>query len=102
MPTESVMRMAVLGSDPVGQSIPAERHPAGVYLASLGPGSRRTMRRSLDAIAAILTDGRCDALTIDWSRVRYQHAVAVRSILAERYAPAGANKMLAALRGTLR
>jgi integrase len=60
------------------------------------------MRRSLDVIAAILTDSRCDALTLDWSLVRYQHVAAIRTALAERYAPAGANKMLAALRGVLR
>lgn len=100
----SVMRMHIRDTDSLAalRAVPADRHPAAVYLASLGPGSRRTMRRSLDVIAAILTQGRCDALTVDWSCVRYQHAAAVRSVLAERHAPAGANKMLAAMRGVLR
>src|SRR5205823_2618502 len=73
-----------------------------VYLASLAPGSRRTMRCALDTIAVILTDGRRDARSLDWSCLRFEHVAAVRAALAERYSPAGANKMLAALRGVLR
>jgi integrase len=60
------------------------------------------MRKSLDTIAAIMTEGRCNGLTFDWSRIRYEHAAAVRAVLAARYAPSGTNKMLAALRGVLR
>lgn len=81
---------------------PIEQHPAAVYLASLGSGSRRTMRQALDAMAGLLTSGRCDAETLGWSALRYQHTQALRSALAERYSHATANKMLAALRGVLR
>jgi len=80
----------------------AAGHPALVYLASLSPGSRRTMKGALDAMAHLLTSGRCDALSLDWSEVRFQHGAALRAVLAERYAPATANKMLAAWRGTLK
>lgn len=80
----------------------AREHPALVYLLRLAPGSRRTMRRALDTIAATLTDGRDDALALPWPELRYQHTAAVRAILAARYAPATANKMLAALRGVLK
>ena len=82
--------------------LPADKHFAKVFLAGLGAGSRRTMRQALDVMAGLLTDERCDAETLDWSRLRYQHTAAVRSALAERYAPATANKMLSALRGILR
>ncbi len=82
--------------------VPADRHPAGVYVASLAPGSRRTMRQALDAVAAILTSGQASAETLEWAGLRYQHTQAVRAALAARYAPATANKMLAALRGVLR
>lgn len=78
------------------------QHPALVYLASLSPGSRRTMRGALDVMAALLTSGRCDGLALDWSQIRFQHGAALRAVLAERYAPATANKMLAAWRGTLK
>jgi len=77
-------------------------HPAEVYLASLGAGSRRKMREALNAIAAMLTNGTCDARTLDWSALRYPHTAAVRSVLMEKYSPATANKMLCALRRTLK
>lgn len=80
----------------------ADRKSAAVYLARLAPGSRRTMRQALDSIAALLTDGRLDAKSFPWAALRYEHTHAVRAKLAERYAAATANKMLAALRGVLR
>jgi site-specific recombinase XerC len=60
------------------------------------------MSEALDTVAAILTSNRCDKQSSDWSALRYQHTAAVRSVLADLYAPATANKMLAALRGVLR
>jgi len=81
---------------------PRDRHPAAVYLARLSPGSRRTMKQALDVVAGILTGGRCNAEALAWARLRYQHTAAVRSLLAERYSPAMANKALSALRGVLK
>ena len=72
--------------------IPLTIHPAEVYLRSLGEGSRRTMREALNAIAKLLTDGECDAMTLDWSKLKYKHTAIVRSILMEKYSPAMANK----------
>ncbi len=82
--------------------IPADQHPALVYLASLGQGSRRTMRQALDTIADVLTVGRCDHITLPWGALRFQHTQAVRAALQERYSAATANKMLAALKQTLK
>ena len=79
----------------------ADQHPAAVYLSHLAPGSRRTMRGALDTMAGLLTAHRFDMQTLDWSALRYQHTTALRTILADLYAPATANKMLAALRGVL-
>lgn len=78
------------------------RHPAQVYLSSLSPGSRRTMKAALDTLAAILTSGRCDAFSLPWGDIRFEHGAALRAALGEKYAPATANKMLAAWRGTLK
>jgi len=60
------------------------------------------MRHALDAIASLLTDKKCDASTLDWSKLRYPHTAAVRSALKKKFAPATAKKMLCALRRVLK
>jgi site-specific recombinase XerD len=85
-----------------GFEVPPDRHPVLVYLARLAPGSRRTMRQSLETMVDLLTSGRLTAETVDWSAIRYQHTAAIRAALIERFAPATANKMLSALRGVLK
>ncbi len=96
LPAEA--RLAVVAAPAPHQ---ADRHPALVYLAALAAGSRRTMRQALDVIAGLLTGGRATHLTLPWHHLEYAHTAAVRAALAEHYAPASANKMLAALRGVL-
>lgn len=59
------------------------------------------MREALNVSARLLTND-CDATTLDWSVLRYQHTAAIRSVLMEKYSPAMANKMISALRGTLK
>lgn len=94
------LRLTPRPAPPLPDSV--DRHPALVYLAGLAEGSRRTMRQSLDVIAALLTGGRATHLTLPWHHLEYAHGAAVRSALAEQYAPATANKMLSALRGVLK
>src|SRR4051812_12461038 len=79
--------------------LPADHHPALVYLAQLSPGSRRTMRAALNTIAELLgvapvihetasTRGRRVVETLlycDWASLRYPHTLALRTLLAERY-----------------
>ncbi len=82
---------------------PADQNPARVYVASLNTDSgRRTMLQALERIAALVSDGRATADTLDWAALRFQHTAAIRAALAREYAPATANKMLSALRGALR
>ncbi len=85
----------------VGDHGPLDRNAAAVYLASLSPGSRRTMRGALRSIAQILT-GVPDELRMPWHLVDYAHATLVRTRLAETLSPATSNRMLAALKGTLK
>ena len=100
----SLMRINVPATNTVPAAVPAavDQHPAFTYLASLAPGSRRTMRQALNVVASIVSGGVLDAQTMRWDALRYTHTTAVRSILAERYAPSTANKILAALRGVLK
>ncbi|MDQ2995439.1 MAG: tyrosine-type recombinase/integrase [Chloroflexota bacterium] len=74
-------------------------NPAAVYLAQLAKGSRRTMASSLGTLAQLL--GYADALACPWAQLRYQHTTAIRAQLMDTYAPATANRMLAALRRVL-
>jgi integrase len=60
------------------------------------------MRQALDVMAGILTNGRADALTLDWSALRYKHTAALRAALVQRYAPATTNKFLGGLRRVLK
>lgn len=80
--------------------LPADRNPAALYLASLadGPG-RVSMRSTLKKIAETLGYG---IETCPWHELRYQHVMALRTMVTERYAPKTANKYLCCIRSTLR
>jgi len=80
-------------------------HPAAVYLAGLGEGSRRAIARSLDLLVETFTDGGPlpgSGLVFPWWELRYSHTAAIRSRLQGRVAPATANKALSALRRVLK
>jgi site-specific recombinase XerD len=84
------------------RTLPPDRHPVAVYVASLSSGSRRTMLAALHSVARALSGGQCDAQTLNWAAVRRPHVIAIRALLAERSATSTANKVLAALRGVIR
>lgn len=80
---------------------PLDRNPAAVYLAGLGERSRRVQGQALEVIAELLT-GSPDLAACNWAAIRYQHTQAIRAHLAEGRKPATVNRMLCALRGTLK
>jgi len=82
-----------------------DQNPAIVYLAGKPSAvGRRGLQRSLDRAAEILTGGLSkSALTVNWVEVRYQHVMAMRSLLLDsNVRPATINHTLAAVRGTIR
>lgn len=81
---------------------PPDQNPAMVYLRSLSPGSRRTMRTALNLMAGYISNERHDAFTLDWGALRFQHTAAIRAALLAHYKPASANQRRAALRGVLK
>lgn len=109
---ESPTRSAVFAIEgapaPVGLTLRHEataahldRHPVAVYLAGLAPGSRRTMLGALRTIASMI--GReLTELTCPWTTIDFGIVQAIRSKLGDMYAPATANRMMAALKGTLK
>src|SRR6516164_8040782 len=71
---------------------PVSRHPVITYLGRLGsPHSVRAMRARLEAVAALASGGRDDAMSLAWPRLEYQHTQRLRALVADRWSPATAN-----------
>lgn len=85
---------------------PVQQQPAAVYIQSLSAGSQRTMKGALfTLVQLLLPDVHLTPEAIyafPWELLRYEHASVLRARVAERYSPATANKLIAALRGVLR
>ena len=80
------------------KAIRTERNPVEIYLAGLSTTGRRSMAQKLKTVAGIL--GYVDAHSVVWSKMRFDHAVAIRSSLSDGgLAPATVNATLAAVRG---
>jgi len=74
-----------------------------IYLAGLSASGRYTMRHALDFVAGLVSKGQDDAESYAWHGLRFQHVTAIRTRLEDAgYKPATVNKILSALRGTLR
>ena len=81
---------------------PLNQNPAAIYLASLSKSGRATMLRALEVIANFASANQHTAFTFNWAALRYPHTAAIRTFLRDNYKPAGANKMLSALRRVLK
>jgi len=80
------------------------KRAAVAYVGSLtSHQSRRTMTGGLATIARLLTGSEeATAFDVPWHKLTLEHVGMIRAKLAEDYAPATANKLLAAMRGTLK
>jgi integrase len=103
------MNMEIISSERTQQN------PAAVYLRSLNsPTSRIPQRQALNLIARKLlniedTGGRRkdgegidDFLLFDWTILRYEHTSAIQTWLLSKYKPLTAQRMIAAVKGTLK
>jgi integrase/recombinase XerD len=79
---------------------PGTRSPAESYVAGLAPGSRRAQAQALVRIARLL--GSDDPRAVAWWKLTPEVVDAIRAQLVDQGAPATANRVLSALRGTLR
>lgn len=106
MPTDLVPRHpdvpTISGTSALPWTTDADRHPAWVYLARLAPSGRRSQGSALEQVARLLSTGRLGWPELPWHLIRYQHAAAVRSWLADHRAPSTANTYRSALRGVMR
>jgi integrase len=82
--------------------IPSDKHPAITYLKSLAPSSEYVLGRGLDKVAAMLTNGRCDHKTLDWTLIEFQHVAALKSRLSAQHDFQYVNTLLSAVRGVAR
>jgi len=81
-------------------SLPDGKNPALVYLMSLQGKGRRTMKGTLEKIAAMLG---YSLRSMPWHKLRYEHVQAIQTKFTEEgFAPATVNKAIAAVRGTLK
>jgi site-specific recombinase XerD len=80
--------------------LPLDQNPAAVYIASLpAVTGQHSQAMALRTIAGMFG---ADIHTMNWAGLRYQHTAAIRSKISATYAPATCNKMLSAIRQTLR
>lgn len=79
------------------QAVPSERSPAAIYLSSLAPTGRRSLRGKLQSVANMFN---CPFDSMPWHELRYEHMEAIRARLQESgLAPSTINMTLSALRG---
>src|ERR1044072_228463 len=78
------------------------QNPALVYLAGLSETGRRSMKQRLETVTKLAgVQNKLDSF--DWSSLRYEHVVAIRSRLSESgLSPASVNATLCAIRGVAR
>ena len=83
----------------LNQPRPLDQNAAAVYITTLAPTGKRTQTQALRVIASIFET---DIYHLNWGALRYEHTAAIRARLAQSYSPATMNKMLSALRRTLK
>jgi len=61
-------------------TVPDKRSPAAIYLSSLAPTGRRSLRGKLQSVADMFN---CPFDSMPWHELRYEHMEAIRARLQE-------------------
>jgi len=97
------MDTALIESTPSTPSLRSHTPTVVAYLAGLdSPRTRQRMAQALNVASDLLTGGQKHALETDWGRLQHEHIAALRTQLCDRYAPAGVNLILSAIKGVLK
>jgi len=83
-------------------SSPQTGSAAVAYLAGMSPGSRITQAKALRRVCEVVWGPDADPANCPWHSVTFAHSQALRQVLANAYAPATTNRLLAAWRGVLK
>jgi site-specific recombinase XerD len=78
-----------------------EENPAFYYLANLSKTGRRVQAHALNLIANLLIPG-SDYMTFPWHQLKYKHALLIKVTLQNQYKTSTLNRMLSALKGTMK
>lgn len=87
-----------------GLPVPRHQNPAAIHLAAQSARARPGVLSSLRTAVRVLSAGAVeDPLSVDWSRLRYQHLAALMAALAdEDRKPAGISHIRQAVLGVMR
>jgi integrase len=85
-----------------GKAGGATPNPASVYIGKQAASTQATQRSALARVAAIVLERAADPEAFLWERLSYADVARLRAELVVAFAPATANRIMAAVRGTLR
>jgi len=101
MEDEDALAILKSGEITPNKNVRLDENPAIVYLAKLSKNGRRVQADALNVVANLLLAD-SDYLTFPWHELEYQHVQAVRTLLQEDYSTSSINRILSAVRETVK
>jgi len=89
-----------------GEFVPSKQkrlgeNPANIYLAKQTDSAQRVQKNALNVVADILSPG-SDYLSFPWHELAYQHVLIIKTVLNKKYSISSTNRMLSAVRETIK
>ena len=101
MDTKEILLIIESGENALFKPQKLDKNPAAIYLSKLNKNGRRVQKDALNIIATIINPD-FDYRTFPWEQLEYQHVQAIRSVLIERYSHTTVNRILSAVRETVK